>query len=907
MPIYISEGLNLKADISNKYKQKVRNLMALKIMTFDAADLIRYDKKTKQIVPSNLSMYSEIVDKKTGEIIQIKNKRLFRMRQEDSMVLDELMRLIEQNRLKKTAIFKVGFKEATNQIVHVTFKYSKIRSTDPKDKSEDGKYNKYKIKSKKEIRDMFYDKEFKMDGITYVRWIRSGNTAREGNCLFINKELLKPMNRFTDCGIDTSKPQNLASFEAYRALPLSIKIGDIDIKPENILLIKDVTSTFTEKVMHTGEKNGKLFTEEKELTITNKIHDGQSLIDKSLMGAYQDKGMLLLRHKFFKSCCFNTNIQQWLKDNRISEVSQLNGITLATKIEDIKLITTPSSIKFCKFGKKDKWFFDWLEQVEKSKKPFGIVKYEKPTKYFSGRLVRTHYQILNTLQIATDKIKELLKQTLDYLDKLIKDPTVMYHYCETHSDDEDSNVMMNVKIDVLYKLMKLNKNFQNTEMYKTLAKKIVEDIRSDIKCGRILVNGTYSTVLGNPIEMLQEAIGCYIPENTVVGVGNIVSKAFDEKQLLACRSPHICAGNIYLPNNLHDIDLGNGKHLTDYINLTDNIVVINSVGENTLQRCSGMDMDSDQIMLVDNDIMLDAAIKNYDRFLVPTTDIEPDPKVQDYTPENLSELDYKTSENLIGEIVNLSQVLNSKLWHEMNQKNPNEKFIKELYKDICQLSIMSGLEIDKAKKTLIVDNKDELEKIRNKYKSKITGKIEYPMFFRELSRKGRYDSKKQYKKYDTTLDKIGKEIAYMQLVVENDEKAFMSIFDKPDVRKRDINKDDFAEIKRICKERYDEDTKLANLKAEKGKSEYIKQRTLVIENFKDDMQDYKKLGKATLYFLLIDDEMQKYIYYLIQGLIEVDCSNLKKMIRIKERTKTLIEDKNGDIEIYGIIHKKGVA
>lgn len=275
---------------------------------------------------------------------------------------------------------------------------------------------------------MFYDKEFKMDGITYVRWIRSGNTAREGNCLFINKELLKPMNRFTDCGIDTSKPQNLASFEAYRALPLSIKIGDIDIKPENILLIKDVTSTFTEKVMHTGEKNGKLFTEEKELTITNKIHDGQSLIDKSLMGAYQDKGMLLLRHKFFKSCCFNTNIQQWLKDNRISEVSQLNGITLATKIEDIKLITTPSSIKFCKFGKKDKWFFDWLEQVEKSKKPFGIVKYEKPTKYFSGRLVRTHYQILNTLQIATDKIKELLKQTLDYLDKLIKDPTVMYHY-----------------------------------------------------------------------------------------------------------------------------------------------------------------------------------------------------------------------------------------------------------------------------------------------------------------------------------------------------------------------------------------------------------------------------------------------------------------------------------------------
>ena len=34
-------------------------------------------------------------------------------------------------------------------------------------------------------------------------------------------------------------------------------------------------------------------------------------------------------------------------------------------------------------------------------------------------------------------------------------------------------------------------------------------------------------------------------------------------------------------------------------------------------------MDSDQIMLVDNDIMLNAARKNYNRFLVPTTDIKP--------------------------------------------------------------------------------------------------------------------------------------------------------------------------------------------------------------------------------------------------------------------------------------------
>jgi hypothetical protein len=884
----------------------------LKIMTLDATDLLQYDQKTKQVVPSNLTQFYDYYDEENDKTLKLRKRNLFKMKLECSMGLDELQRLIIQNRMVEQAIFKVGFKEATDQVIHVTFKYSKLRSTDPEDKDEKtGKINKYKIKgyTKKSIKDKIYDDGFDLDGIHYVRWIRSGNTARVGNCLFINEKFLNGMNAFTDCGIKPKKRKlNLASFEAYRALVLSSKIGDLEIKPENILLIDDVKSTFTEKVMYTGAtKDGKLFTQEKEQTITNKIHDGQSLIDKSLMGEYKDKGMLLLRHKFFKSCCFNTNLQQWFKDNRITEISQLNGQTVATKIEDIKLITTPSSIKYCKFGKKDKWFNDWLAQITKHNKPFGIVKYEKPTKYFGGRLVRTHYQILNTLQIAKEKIKKLLEPTLEYLELLRTDPIAMYHYCEVHSDDEDNDLMMNVKADIIHKMMKLNENFKNTEMYQVLAKRILEDIRSDIKCGRILVNGTYATVLGNPIEMLQAAIGKYEPETTVVGEKTIISTAFDEKQLLACRSPHICAGNIYLPNNLHDVELSNGKHLTDYINLTDNIVVINSVGENTLQRCSGMDMDSDQIMLVDNDIMLDAAKDNYDKFLVPTTDIEPDPLEQDYTSENLSDLDYKTSENLIGEIVNLSQVLNSKLWNEMNQAKSNEIYIKKLYKDICQLSVMSGLEIDKAKKSLKVDNKTELEKIRKKYRNK-QGKIEYPKFFRELSRKSRHDSKKTYRYYNTTLDMIGDEIAYKELVIENDKPlALESILNKPDIKKRDIDWEKIKAITKVCEDRAKEDAKLSEVKKTQGKSQYIKKRQLIIENFIDDMEQYKKMNQPTLYTLLTGKDTQKYIDYILQGLLEVKCTTLNKLVRISEKTPTLIEDKNGDYNLYGIKHKKEVA
>ena len=396
--------------------------------------------------------------------------------------------------------------------------------------------------------------------------------------------------------------------------------------------------------------------------------------------------------------------------------------------------------------------------------------------------------------------------------------------------------------------------------------------------------------------MLQQSIGTYTGES-VIGKGNIISKSFPKKQLLACRSPHITMGNIYLPNNTEN-------HLvTRYINLTDNIVVINSIGENILQRANSMDFDSDQMMIVDNEIMFQSALKNYEKFLVPTTDIEPVTKKDKYTKKNLATLDYNTSENLIGEIVNLSQVLNSKLWHEMNKEEPNQQYIDKLYKDVCQLSIMSGLEIDKAKKTLVVDNKAELDKIRKKYKGK-DKKIGYPMFFKELSKKGKYNAKRTYIYYNTTLDMIGKEIASLRMKVENDEKELVSILRKPSIKSRDIDTEAIKSILEICKERQKEDNKLGLEKDKIGKSEFNRRRKQNIENFVDDIEDYKKVNQATLYTLLASEEANKYIDYILQGLLEVKSPTLKKMVKSDEKTPTLIESKDGEIEIYGINHTK---
>jgi hypothetical protein len=180
--------------------------------------------------------------------------------------------------------------------------------------------------------------------------------------------------------------------------------------------------------------------------------------------------MLLLRNRFFKSCCFNTNIQQWFKDNNITNISQLNGVTFAENIEDIKLITTPNSIKYAKFGS----LVDWLKVTEPL---FGIVKHEKPTHFFDGKYVQTHYQLINTLQLSNEEIQSFINPSLEYVKLLKTEPCVLRYHIKYPEDIEFEVTPVNSKNDIVYKLLGLNDSFSKTKLY--------YDFKNDLK-GHIL-------------------------------------------------------------------------------------------------------------------------------------------------------------------------------------------------------------------------------------------------------------------------------------------------------------------------------------------------------------------------------------------------------------------------------------
>ncbi len=466
------------------------------------------------------------------------------------------------------------------------------------------------LKNKFQLRKELYKNGFICDEIKYCRMKRSAGAARVGKCLFINEVLFKPLLKFSSGGILLKKgqPINLAAYESYIALLSSSIIDTLTILPENILLIDDYNSVFRDDVIETHNENGWLKTTEKNCEITNSIWDGQSLMDISLFGKYKKYGMLLLRNLMFKSCCFNCNIQKWFKDNNIKDISQLNGITRAKKIEDIKLITTPSSIKYLKFDT----FDNWLDNLYQK---FGIVKHDKKTHFFEEQLVQTHYQLINTIQMTKEEVKEFLRESLNFVEILKERPEVVRYFIKYPELDRIKPLSRTIKDknDVIYNLMCINNNFTKTKYYRDFLYNLITAFYKNLKNGHVYVNGNYSVLFGNPMEMLYQSIGKFNGESQI-GIGNIYSKRFEyDKDLLGSRSPHVTMANIWIPHNTEN------KLIDSYFNLTDEIVCINSISENVLQRLSGADFDSDTVLLTDDKILLRAAKKNYNLFKTSTS------------------------------------------------------------------------------------------------------------------------------------------------------------------------------------------------------------------------------------------------------------------------------------------------
>ena len=835
-----------------------------------------------------------------GYVLPSKNDRvyfgLFKNVLDYSLDLIELEKCYQKKYRNNKFFFEDEYKNKyTLTIINLKFTYTYKDENNEKDL--------------KQLREHFYNNGFNLGGVHYVRYKRSSGSSRQGKCLFIDEKLLKAMEKWGECGL---KPTgDLASWESYKSLSLSSLKGTIDIPLNGILFIQDCKSELFEEVVSVEVKDGALVATTKEATIKNDIWDGESLLDESLfVEDYVEKHMLLLRNKFFKSCAFRTKLQKWFKDKNITldDLKARGFITLATDISQIVMVTTSNSMKFLKFiGDEFAKINDKLTEsnvrkwVDKVDSTFGVVKYDKRTKFFGGKMVQTSYQFINTLGFTEGQVEELLQPSKDYLTTIREDYDFMrYHYSkaykgEKEEDREETADGLEERSKVIFALMEINYDFKDTLLYYNFRDKVVESQKDRLKQGHILLPGTNATLFGNGPELLLALSGEFNLHNTnnqsaILDKGEIACKKFENGEKLVCaRSPHITMGNLYCATNNLSSDIWG------YFDLGENIVCVNAIGDNIQQRLNGCDYDSDAMLITNDKLIVETAYKQKNTFKVPVCSIKSDGKKK----PSLSELDYNTSENKIGHIVNLSQKLNSILWDKLNGGSDYES-IQGIYEDVCKLAVLSGIEIDKAKRAYDkVNVSKEISKITKKHS------VIAPEFFREID----FDygvKERQYAFYNAPMEYVYKSVQDIDYRKGKDKeipyRAISDMLKEPTPKSTSTVYEHRDKIVAICKEF---EKKLDFLYSELRRSDDDEKEVIYtrIKQTKEERNEkVKELLSEEYVLYLILKEYEKETgenWHIYAPLLESELFK-SMLVQSKVKMQKVVEKDDGEYDLYGL-------
>ena len=807
-----------------------------------------------------------------------------------SLDYEELKRVYESITNEPFHFYDKYLNAYTLAIINIKFTYT----SDPK--------NKAKKINKKTLRKILYQDGFYIDNKHYVRYKRSSGSSRERTCLFIDERLLEHMQKWGECNLTHNG--YLSSWEAYKSLSLSSIKNKIKIPLDGILFINDYESKFNDDVIYVEEENNELVAKEKNVEISNNIWDGESLLDESLFkGSFSNKHMLLLRNKFFKSCAFKTKLQKWFKDNNFTNLELLKekgAITFAKSIDQIVMVTTKSSLKFIKFltGFNEESIREWMKYVNDE---FGVVKYDKRTKYFNGRMVKGNYQLFNTIGLKELDVHELLKDSIDYISLIRKDIDFFkYHFYEVikkESDDNSEKFQTYDRYQTIFKLMNVNSKFQYTQIFKDFKNDIVASLKKELKNGGVLLKGCNATLFGNGPELLYAAIGKFDYNNpnpgSVLKQKEIRCLAFNNDEELVCiRSPHITMGNVYTVKN------SNNHPIWDYFDLGKNIVCVNAINENIQQILNGCDYDSDAMLITNNKLLYKRALEYSSYFKVPVCGVK---SIRKHSID-LIELDHQTSENRIGEIVNLSQKLNSIIWNKLNN---NEMDISDIYIDACKLAVLSGIEIDKAKRSFNIDGINELVKIRTKYKD-----YHKPMFFKDIDSNNNVNKNIEYSYYLYPMDFIyyeANKIDFRSGKSKNDEKvlisSMLSYLDDDNENVTEVLEDIKETIKIYTKEIDYLNGIKRKLKDESEKEVFYEDINNLI-NERNEVISKKITSPKIMYYLIKDFEKGKITDYRFYSPLFENNVFLEILNQSKEKMAKIIESNEGEYTLFDFKYNK---
>lgn len=354
--------------------------------------------------------------------------------------------------------------------------------------------------------------------------------------------------------------------------------------------------------------------------------------------------------------------------------------------KEIKKLEKP--IKF----EKERLTWDWYrEKLVEDKQLFGVCKYEKTSKF--GDRQQLWYQVLDTLNLDEEQLWKIVEPQVHEINLMKKYPAFLKHGLNTKASDTD-----NIGTRMMKELLQINENITRTTLYTNYRRTFLNSILDRLYQGKIQLNNSdFCTLVGNPYEMLRASTGEKIETSILSDFQCYCKRYADGEELYGFRSPHIAVGeNAILKNTYRDE--------WKWFNFSDRILVINLWGKGCFLTdiWGGSDQDSDVSYIGNDPIILETTKEtvNSGKYLIPINGLSPENDPKNYTNEEMASIDGKLANDFIGKICNLARDLQCFYWHLYNTgtEQNKEKYLSQIYDDICILASASNIAIDSAKR-----------------------------------------------------------------------------------------------------------------------------------------------------------------------------------------------------------------
>ena len=533
--------------------------------------------------------------------------------------------------------------------------------------------------------------------ITYKMLYRTPGKAKKGTCMFIREELYNNAHEYLYMGIKLPKKNSpIIQAGAYSSLITSSIIGKVQIKPEQILIVKDYDSYFDTNVItvKTDQYRHCYAEEIDNYKVVNTIFDGQALIDSSIFPKWAD-GYVLLRNHMTKCAAFNTNIELFMREQFGDEYETATLTDMFGRkvfVKDIKMITTDNAIKWLSFS--GVTFDDWAEWIRKNDSMWGIVKTVHESKF--GDVQRMSYQMVNALDI--DSMDNVVKKSVDYINKLKSDDKEFLEYLKKNANFSND-------FEVLVALCDQNPDFVRSEYYRDRKRKIIETYVLNFKSGRSIQNADNLTIVGSPYAMLLHAVGKDPNEDPTFSAEEGTIQCFTERfengeALAEFRNPFNARNNLgYLHNVYHE-------YFNKYFKLGKLCIAVNMLHTDFQSRNNGSDQDSDSIYVTNQPDIVKHAKHCYKKYPTIVNLVPQEKNIYNYDMRDFAKVDNSlaAAQLAIGESSNIAQLALTYTYNYDDQK----------YKDyVCILSVIAQLAIDNAKRKSDIDISEEISIIKN--------------------------------------------------------------------------------------------------------------------------------------------------------------------------------------------------